>query len=184
MRLAAVQISGLGVAAALMASACAPVEPGVIDVARVQVDSIGVRPVLAPEVVRVDPEQAAERALVGGVVGGLLGAGVGAAAASFNPPFGAWVGGAAGVALGTAIGVATTPPLPDYTPVAVPASPEIPRFYDTWPPGYRSPPAGTRVPPPPPEWSPAFEAKLKRGWDDVPAVGDPIPLAASPAAPL
>jgi hypothetical protein len=136
-----------------------------------------------PEVIRVDPEQAAERALVGGVVGGLLGAGVGAIAAAGNPAFGAVIGGPAGTVIGSAIGIATTPPLPDYTPVAVPAAPVIPGFYDTWPPGYRSPPAGTRVPPPPPEWNPAFEAKVKSA-DELPSVGDPIPLGVAPAAPL
>jgi hypothetical protein len=185
MRLVAVRIAWLGVAAA--ASACAPGDPGAIQVARVQVDTVGIRPVLVPEVIRVDPEEAAERAVLGGVVGGLLGAGVGAAAASFNPPFGAVVGGAAGAAVGGAIGVATTPPLPGYAPISAATDPVIPRFYDTWPPGYRSPPAGTQVPPPPPEWSPVFEAKLKRGVDPSsvgPSVGDPMPLAVAPAAPL
>ncbi len=184
MRPFAVRIAWLGVAAAAAAaaSACAPVEPGVINVARVQVDDVGFRPVLVPEVIRVDPEQAAERALIGGVVGGMLGAGVGAIAASFNPAFGAAVGAPAGAAIGGAIGVATTPPLPGYTPIAVPMAPVIPAFYDTWPPGYRSPPAGTQVPPPPPEWSPAFAAKLRTGGD-LPSVGDPVPLEVSSAAP-
>ena len=70
------------------------------------------------------------------LVGGVLGAGVGATA-SANPAFGALVGGSAGAAIGSAIGIATTPPLPSYTPIAVPAAPVIPGFYDTWPPGYR-----------------------------------------------
>jgi hypothetical protein len=186
MRLVAVRIAWLGVATAatMVASACAPVEPGSIVVARVQVDTIGMQPVIVPELIRVDPEEAAERALVGGVVGGLLGAGVGAAAAAFNPPFGAVVGGAAGAAVGGAVGVATTPPLPGYTPISAPVAPVIPQFYDTWPPGYRSPPAGTQVPPPPPEWTPAFEAKLKRDVEPPsvgPSVGQPIPLGAPPA---
>jgi hypothetical protein len=185
MRLVAVRIAWLGVAAAAAAavSACAPAEPGAVKVARVQVDAVGIQPVLVPEVIRVDPEQAAERGVIGGLVGGILGAGVGAIAAAGNPAFGAAIGGPAGAVIGGAIGVATTPPLPSYAPIAVPTMPVIPGFYDTWPPGYRSPPLGTQVPPPPPEWSPAFEAKFRQG-EELPSVGDPVPLEVSPAAPL
>ena len=51
----------------------------------------------------------------------------------------------------TPVGAATMQPLPDYTPIAVPANEVIPGFYDSWSPGYHTPPLGSRTPPPPPE---------------------------------
>ncbi|TMK11946.1 MAG: hypothetical protein E6G72_07160 [Alphaproteobacteria bacterium] len=68
-----------------------------------------------------------------------------------NPGLGALVGTEIGAPLGAAIGVATTHPLPDYKPIAVPASAVIPQYYDRWPPGYHAPPLGSWTPPPPPE---------------------------------
>jgi hypothetical protein len=178
------RIAWLGAAtiAAAAACACVPVERGTTVVARVQEDTVGTRSVIVPESVRVDPEEAAERAFTGGLLGGMLGAGV-AATASANPAFGAIIGGPAGAAIGTVIGVATTPPLPSYTPIAVSSVPVIPEFYDTWPPGYGSPPAGAQLPPPPPEWSPAFAARPIRGGD-LPTMYGPAPLDAPPAAPM
>lgn len=140
-------------------AACAPVERNTVVVARVQADTVGSWPAATPEMVRVDPEEMAERAVIGGLVGGMLGASVGAIA-SFNPAFGAMIGGPAGAVLGSAVGIATTPPMPGYAPIAAPARPVIPGFYDNWPPGFYSPPIGIQVPPPPPAWSPAFDAKI------------------------
>ena len=98
---------------------------------------------------RVDPEEAAERAIVGSVLGSALGTGIGAVFA-INPAIGAVVGAGSGAAIGAAIGVATAQPLPDYAAIAVPSTAVIPGFYDTWPPGYRPPPVTSQTPPPPP----------------------------------
>ena len=96
----------------------------------------------------VDPQDAAGRAVEGAVLGATLGAGVGAAFA-INPGLGAIWGTEIGGALGAAVGIATAEPLPIYKPISVPAAAAIPEFYDTWPPGYGTPPTGTRAPPPP-----------------------------------
>jgi|SRR5438067_3398736 len=98
---------------------------------------------------RVDTQEAAERAVEGAAIGAALGASVGATLA-INPGLGALVGTEIGAPLGAAIGVATTTPLPDYKPIAVPASAVIPGYYDRWPPGYHAPPLGSWTPPPPP----------------------------------
>jgi hypothetical protein len=97
---------------------------------------------------RIDEQEAAERAVEGAAVGAALGASVGATVA-INPGLGALVGTEIGAPLGAAIGVATTPPLPDYKPIVVPASAVIPGYYDRWPPGYHAPPLGSWTPPPP-----------------------------------
>ena len=99
---------------------------------------------------RIDAQEAAERAVEGAAVGAALGAGLGATI-GINPGLGALVGTEIGAPLGAAIGVATTHPLPDYKPIAVPASAVIPQYYDRWPPGYHAPPLGSWTPPPPPE---------------------------------
>src|SRR5579884_1578002 len=65
---------------------------------------------------RVDPQEAAERALVGSALGTALGTGIGATFA-INPGVGAVVGAESGAAIGAAIGVATAQPLPDYAPI-------------------------------------------------------------------
>jgi len=101
------------------------------------------------ELSRVDPQEAAERSLQGAVLGAALGASLGAIVA-INPGAGALIGTEIGAPVGAAIGYATTPPLPDYKPIAVPASAVIPGFYDRWPPGNHPPPLGSGVPPPPP----------------------------------
>jgi hypothetical protein len=176
----AVRIAWLGVAMA--ASSCVPVERNTTEVARVTFDTVGIQPVAIPEFIRVDPEEAAERAFVGGMVGGMLGAGF-AATASANPAFGAIIGGPAGAAIGTVVGVATTPPLPSYTPIAVPAAPVIPGFYDTWPPGYSAPPARAQVPPPPADWYAPLAVKTVPG-DDFPPDAGPVPAEIPPPAPL
>jgi hypothetical protein len=179
----AARIAWLGAAAAacVAASACVPVERDTVEVARVKFDTVGIQPVAVPGFIRASPEEVAERAFAGGMVGGMLGAGF-AAMASANPAFGAVIGGPAGAAIGAVVGIATTPPLPSYAPVAVPAAPVIPAFYDTWPPGYRSPSPGTRVPPPAAEWSPTFDAKLVP--DDKPPFADGPVTAEVPPAPL
>lgn len=100
-------------------------------------------------VARVDPEDAAERALLGGLIGATLGTGLGAIFA-INPAIGAVIGVETGAAVGAAIGVATAQPLPSYRPVTVPVAAIIPGFYDSWPPGYRAPPLASQTPPPPP----------------------------------
>jgi len=184
MRFIAVRIAWLGIAIAATAAApaCAPVERGTVAVARVRVDTVGITPDVRGETIRVDPEEAAERALIGGLVGGVLGVGIGATA-SANPAFGALVGGSAGAALGSAIGIATTRPLPSYTPIAVPAAPVIPGFYDTWPPGYAAPPNGLQVPPPPSEWRPEFGARIAPG-DEPASAGGAVPVEAAPPAAL
>jgi hypothetical protein len=182
MRFITIRIAWLGIAAAAAASACAPVERNTVEVARVQVDTIGIQPVAVAEFIRADPEEVAERAFLGGILGGMLGAGF-AATASANPAFGAIIGGPAGAAIGTVVGVATTRPLPSYTPVAVPAAPVIPGFYDTWPPGYRSPPTAAQVPPPPPEWSPAFQARIVPG-EEARFLDGSVPVEGRPPAPL
>src|SRR5207248_11448663 len=97
---------------------------------------------------RVDPEEAAERAVAGAAIGAALGTSIGAIVA-INPAAGALIGTEVGAPLGAAIGYASTPPLPDYRPIAVPASAAIPGFYDTWPPGYHPPPVGSNTSPPP-----------------------------------
>lgn len=96
---------------------------------------------------RVDPQEAAERAVIGAAAGTALGTGLGASFA-INPAIGAVVGAESGAAIGAAIGVATAQPLPDYRPIAVPAT-ATPGFYDAWPPGYHTLPVAARVPPPP-----------------------------------
>jgi hypothetical protein len=101
------------------------------------------------ELSRVDPQDAAERALIGSVLGTALGTGIGATFA-INPAIGAVVGAESGAALGAAVGAATAQPLPDYTPIAVPKAALIPDFYDTWSPGYRPPPVASQTPPPRP----------------------------------
>jgi len=98
---------------------------------------------------RVDPEEAAERAVVGAALGSALGTGLGATFA-INPAIGAVVGAEAGAGLGAIAGAITAQPLPSYAPITVPAVAVIPGFYDTWPPGYRPPPLATQVPPPRP----------------------------------
>ena len=98
---------------------------------------------------RVDPQDAAERALVGGIVGSALGTGLGAIA-SINPAIGVEIGAPAGALLGAAIGAATAQPLPDYAPIAVPTTAVIPGFYDTWPPGFNQPAVDAQTPPPRP----------------------------------
>ena len=115
-------------------------------------------------------------------MGGVLGVGLGATA-STNPAFGALVGGPAGAAIGSAIGIATTRPLPSYTPIAVPTAPVIPGYYDTWPPGYAAPPAGLQVPPPPAEWRPEFGARIMPG-DDPASPNGMAPVAVAPPAAL
>ena len=64
----------------------------------------GVRPVdpsapASSEIVRVDPEDAADRALIGAVAGAALGTGLGATVA-INPAVGAVIGVEAGAAIG------------------------------------------------------------------------------------
>src|SRR5437773_9083914 len=98
---------------------------------------------------RVDPQEAAERALIGAALGTALGTGLGASF-SINPAIGAVVGAEAGAALGAAVGVATAQPLPEYAPIALPTAAIIPGFYDTWPPGYHPPPIASQTPPPRP----------------------------------
>jgi hypothetical protein len=180
MRFVAVRIAWLGLASAVaLATACVPVERGTVVVARMTVDTVGSEPVVIPELIRVDPEEMAERAVIGGLLGGMLGAGVGAIA-SPNPAIGAMIGGPAGAVLGSAIGIATTPPLPGYTPIAVPAAPIIPGFYDTWPPGYSSPPIGAQVPPPPVDRSLPLPTTIVSGEEPpaargLVAVAPPVP---------
>jgi uncharacterized membrane protein len=98
---------------------------------------------------RVDPADAAERALVGSVLGATLGTAVGAAV-SINPAIGAVIGAGSGAAIGAAIGAAMAQPLPSYAPIAVPAVAAIPGFYDAWPPGYHQPSIASQTPPPRP----------------------------------
>ena len=71
MRFIAVRIAWLGIAMAATAAApaCAPVERGTVAVARVRVDTVGITPDVRGETIRVDPEEAAERALIGGAGG-------------------------------------------------------------------------------------------------------------------
>jgi hypothetical protein len=179
---AAIRVFGLGAAIVATAAtvACVPVERGTAEVARVRFDTAGMQPVAVPEVIRVDPGEAAERAFDGAILGGMMGAATGAMA-SVNPAFGAIIGGPAGAAIGAVVGVATTPPLPSYAPIAVSSLPVVPEFYDTWPPGSRSPPIGTQVPPPPPPWNPRFEA----GFVPVPqSPYAPAPAEVQSPAPL
>jgi hypothetical protein len=95
---------------------------------------------------RVDPEDAADRALIGAVAGSALGTGLGATFA-ISPAVGAIVGAEAGGGIGAMIGVMTAQPIPAYGMVAAPEGP--PGFYDTWPPGYHPPPIAAGAPPPP-----------------------------------
>ncbi|HEX5455202.1 MAG TPA: hypothetical protein VFX06_15550 [Stellaceae bacterium] len=97
---------------------------------------------------RVDPEDAADRALIGSVVGAALGTGLGTTLA-INPAIGAVIGVESGAAIGAAIGAVTAQPIPDYAPIPASAALAIPQYYDSWPPGYDSPPIGTQAPPPP-----------------------------------
>ncbi len=99
------------------------------------------------EISRIDPEDAADRALIGAIAGAALGTGLGATLA-ITPAVGAVVGVEAGAAIGATIGVLTAQPIPAYGAVAVPEGP--PGFYDTWPPGYQPPPIKAGAPPPPP----------------------------------
>lgn len=99
-------------------------------------------------VARVDPQDAADRMVIGTVAGATAGAAIGAIV-SINPGLGATVGTEAGGALGAIIGHATAQPLPNYKPIAVPAAAVIPEFYDSWPPGYGPPASVSEAPPPP-----------------------------------
>jgi hypothetical protein len=101
------------------------------------------------ELARVDPQDAAERALTGSVLGAALGTGLGAAFA-INPAIGAVVGAESGAVFGAEIGALTAQPLPDYVPIPPPSAALIPDFYDTWAPGYRPPPVASQTPPPRP----------------------------------
>jgi hypothetical protein len=178
--------TGWWLAIALAAAACAPIERDTVTVGRVTFDTVGMAPVAEPEFIRAAPEEVAERAVVGGLVGAMLGAGVGATA-SPNPAIGAIVGGPTGAVLGAIVGMATTRPLPSYALIAVPTEPVIPEFYDTWPPGYRSPPVGTRVPPPPPQtrWVAARLPPLDPNDEAIPRGQQPeLSPAEPPAAPL
>ncbi len=132
MRLMVVRAALIGVAAAL--SGC--------------VEVYGPAP-FGIELARVDPDDAADRALVGSALGAALGTGLGAAF-SINPAIGSIVGAESGAAIGAAVGVMTAQPLPSYAPIAVPAASIIPGFYDTWPPGYHPPPIAAQTPPPRP----------------------------------
>lgn len=182
-RFIAVRAASLGAAMAVATlCACVPVERGTVEIARVKLDSVGSTPVAIPELARAAPEEVAERALVGGALGAMIGAGLGAITTA-NPAFGALLGGSTGAAIGTVIGVATTPPLPGYTPIAVPARPVIPGFYDTWPPGYSSPPNGVQIPAPPAGWSPALGTKIVSG-DDLPPAEILAPITGTPVPPL
>lgn len=182
MRFIAVRIARLGVAAAAVAavSACVPVERGTVAIGRVQTEAVGTRTVIVPEIIRADPEELAERSVIGGASGGMLGAGL-AAIAAVDAGFGAMIGGPAGAVLGAAVGIATVRPLPSYASIPVPAEPVIPEFYDTWPPGYRSPPAGAQVPPPPPEpWLAANVPPPAAGAEVAPAIYRQAPAEAPP----
>ena len=101
------------------------------------------------ELARVDPQDAADRAMIGSVLGAALGTGLGASFA-INPAIGSVIGVEAGAALGAAAGALTAQPLPDYRPIVVPAEAVIPGFYDTWPPGSHVPPIPSQLPPPKP----------------------------------
>jgi len=137
-------MTGLAVAVAL-----GTVLPGCTGPTGFVVYGIGPNGAYPYEFPRVDPAQAAERTVEGAAIGAALGASLGAIVA-INPGAGALIGTAAGAPIGAAVAYATTPPLPDYKPIAVPASAVIPGFYDRWPPGQHPPPVGTLVPPPPP----------------------------------
>lgn len=100
------------------------------------------------EVVRVDPEDVAERTMIGSVLGAALGTGLGSTFA-ITPAVGAVVGVEAGTAIGAAIGAMTAQPLPAYEPVAMPTAAVIPGFYDSWPPGSHALPIASATPPPP-----------------------------------
>jgi hypothetical protein len=138
MRLRAMRAALVGLAGAVAAAAggCVPVYSGTV------------------EIVRVDPEDAAERAAIGALLGAALGTGFGASVA-LNPALGAVIGIEAGAGIGAAIGAITAQPLPSYAPVVVPAEALIPGFYDAWPPGNHPPPIPAATPPPPPAPSPA-----------------------------
>lgn len=100
-------------------------------------------------VARVDPQDAAERALIGSVLGAALGTGIGATVA-ISPAVGAVIGVQSGAVIGAVIGAATAQPLPEYAPIPIERAALIPSFYDTWPPGYRPPPVASQTPPPRP----------------------------------
>ena len=108
----------------------------------------GVEPV-AFAASRVDPEEAADRAMVGSVLGAALGTGIGASFA-INPAIGSLIGVESGAAIGAAVGAITAQPLPSYAPIAVPKEAVISDFYDTWPPGSHPPPIASQTPPPRP----------------------------------
>src|SRR5262245_56589973 len=102
MRLQAMRAALVGLAGALAAAAggCVPVYSGTV------------------EVVRVDPEDAIERAAIGSVLGAALGTGLGASIA-INPAVGAVIGVEAGAVIGAGIGAITAQPLPAYAPVVM-----------------------------------------------------------------
>jgi hypothetical protein len=96
-----------------------------------------------------DPHNVPARAAVGTVVGATLGAGIGAAFA-INPGLGAVMGVGIGALSGTIAGAMMSEPRISYGPVPARDIEAVPGFYDTWPPGYASPPIGREAPPPPP----------------------------------
>jgi hypothetical protein len=101
------------------------------------------------EVARVDPEDGAERAVVGAAAGTALGTGLGAMFA-INPAIGSIIGAESGATIGAAIGAMTAQPLLNYAPIPLPTATVIPGFFDTWPPGYHLSPIGSQTPPPHP----------------------------------
>jgi hypothetical protein len=124
MRLMVVRGALIGLAATL--SGCVEVyDPTAVGPAQYPPAPFGV------ELARVDPQDAAERAVIGSVLGSALGTGIGAVFA-INPAIGAVVGAESGAAIGAAVGAATAQPLPSYAPIAAPNAALIPDFYDTW----------------------------------------------------
>lgn len=132
----------LGVVAGL--SGCVPPAPGTA-AGPGPIPGIG-GPIFT--VARVDPEDAADRTIKGSILGAALGTGIGTTTA-ISASVGAIIGVETGAVVGAAIGAATAQPLPDYKPIAVPTAAVIPKFYDTWPPGYHMPPEAAQAPPPP-----------------------------------
>ncbi|HEX3881916.1 MAG TPA: hypothetical protein VHW66_04610 [Stellaceae bacterium] len=94
-----------------------------------------------------DPTDAAQKMAAGAIWGAALGSALGATFA-INPGIGAPMGAMTGATVGALAGLMSAQQAVYYRPIALPAAPVMPGFYDAWAPGTHPPPLGAMAPPP------------------------------------